>query len=145
MMRAAATKAQAATEGKVLYAAPAAAQADRAVNKILNREAYANDLLQAIENGTTSLDAVKPDDLPDDLKALSPEARKKAVDARLAERKAIRAEILDLSKQRDAFLAEERRKLAAAPDGPRQRRLRRDPGAGGEEGNSLVTAKIQEN
>ncbi|HYX40724.1 MAG TPA: vWA domain-containing protein, partial [Pyrinomonadaceae bacterium] len=53
--RAGMVSANAATESRVATAAPKAAQADRALNKALNREAYANDLLQGIENGSIKL------------------------------------------------------------------------------------------
>jgi Mg-chelatase subunit ChlD len=110
-------KEQAANEAKVAAAAPPAAAADRAVNKLLNRDAYVDDLLQSIENGSVKLKDVKPDDLPDDLKALTPEAREKAVEKRLAERKAIRNQIADLAKKRDAFIADARKKLSPAQTG----------------------------
>ena len=94
-------------------AAPAAA-ADRAVNKALNDRAYNDsDLLTAVENGSVALGKVRADDLPDDLRKLSPVARDAAVKKRLAERKALRAEILVLSKKRDTFMRAEREKKAA--------------------------------
>ena len=48
---------------------------------------------------------------------LSPQARKQAVDKRVAERKALRAEILTLSKKRDAFMAEARKKQSNGKSG----------------------------
>ncbi|HYY42752.1 MAG TPA: vWA domain-containing protein, partial [Pyrinomonadaceae bacterium] len=60
-----------ASETKVATAAPKPAQAERALNKALNRDAYANDLLQSIENGSVKVDAVKTEDLPADLRKLS--------------------------------------------------------------------------
>ncbi|MBC7809156.1 MAG: hypothetical protein H7145_23725, partial [Akkermansiaceae bacterium] len=90
-----------------------AAAAGRAVNKALNSRAYDDsDLLTAIENGSIQLGKVKPQDLPDDLRKLSPTARKTAVEKRLAERKKLRTEILALSKKRDAFQRSEREKTA---------------------------------
>ena len=50
-------------------------------------------------------------DLPEDLQKLSPAEREKTIATRIAERKKIRAEILELSKQRDAYIAAERKKL----------------------------------
>jgi Mg-chelatase subunit ChlD len=102
---------QAATETKVMADAPAAAQADRAMNKAINSVAYSNDLIQAIENETVKLEDVKQEDLPENLKKMSPAERKKEVDKRLTERKAIRAEILELSKKRDEFIKAERTKM----------------------------------
>lgn len=90
--RANAARSQMALESRVAAAAPAGAAADRAVNKAINAYAYRrDDLLQSVENGEVKLDAVKKEDLPDDLQKLSPEARKKEIDRRLSERKALRA------------------------------------------------------
>jgi Mg-chelatase subunit ChlD len=110
MQRAAQARGQAASEAKVAAAAPRAAAADRAVNKLLNRDAYVGDLLQSIENGSVKLEDVKPEDLPDDLRTMTPDTRKKEVDKRIAERKTIRSEIANLAKQRDAYIAEARKK-----------------------------------
>lgn len=104
-------KNQAATESKVANAAPMAAQADRAMNKAINSVAYSNDLIQSIENETVKLEDVKEEDLPENLKKLSAAERKKEVEKRLAERKGIRAEILDLSKKRDEYIKAQRAKL----------------------------------
>ncbi|MFL6209871.1 MAG: vWA domain-containing protein [Pyrinomonadaceae bacterium] len=104
-------------EAKVAAAAPKPAQAERALNKALNREAYANDLLQGIENGTVKADAVKTEDLPADLRKLSADERKKEIDKRLAERKQLRADIVALAKKRDDYLAGERKKQTGRQDG----------------------------
>ena len=105
------------TESAVAGAAPVAAQADRAVNKALNRDAYVGDLLQSIENGSVKLDAVKDEDLPDDLKKLPAAERQKEIDRRLAERRKIRDEIVSLNKQRDAYIAAERKKQSGTQTG----------------------------
>src|SRR5947209_34461 len=115
--RAEAAKRQAAAETVVVTAAPAAAQADRAVNKALNKDAYVGDLLQSIENGSVKLDDVKSEDLPDDLQRLSAADRKKEVERRLAERQKMRDEIVSLSKQRDEFINAERRKQTGGQNG----------------------------
>jgi Mg-chelatase subunit ChlD len=107
---------QSATESKVSKGAPMAAQADRAMNKAINGAAYTGDLLQSIENETIKLEAVKEEDLPDNLKKLTPAERQKEIAKRLAERKKIRDEILVLSKQRDAFIQEAKKK-AGKQDG----------------------------
>jgi Mg-chelatase subunit ChlD len=108
--RAEANSRQAVTETVVVTSAPAGAAADRAVNKALNSEAYAGDLLTSLENGSAKLDTVKDEDLPDDLRKLGPAARKKEIEKRLAERKKLREEILKLSKQRDEFITAARKK-----------------------------------
>ncbi|MDQ3648847.1 MAG: VWA domain-containing protein [Acidobacteriota bacterium] len=104
---------QASHEMKVARNASMPAAADRAVNKALNERAYAGDLLQNLENESVKLEAVKDEDLPNDLRKLSPEARRKETDRRLDERRRIRAEIVSLSKQRDAFLAASRKKQSS--------------------------------
>lgn len=109
-LRMEAMKSQVTVEVSVADSAPAVAQADRAVNKAINSRAYSNDLLQDIENGKIKLKDVKEEDLPDDLKKLSKKEREKEVAKRIAERKEIRAEILKLSKKRDAFIKKERSK-----------------------------------
>jgi Mg-chelatase subunit ChlD len=105
---------QDAAERKVVAAAPAAAAADRAANKALNRDAYVGDLLQSIENESVKLADVKAEDLPDELQKLPPAERQKEVQKRLDERKKIREEIVNLSKQRDAYIAEQQKKTAGA-------------------------------
>lgn len=97
------------TEAKVASVAPAA-QAERALNKAVNRVAYVGDLLQNIENGSVKLESVKDEDLPADLRQLSPEARKQEVERRLTARREMRAQIVSLSKQRDEYIAAERKK-----------------------------------
>jgi Mg-chelatase subunit ChlD len=107
-------EAQKKTEGRVALAAPASAAADRAYNKAINAKAYDdNDLIQGVENGTVKLDALKTDELPDELQKLSAEERKKVVADKIEERKRIRLQILELSKKRDAFLLQERQKQSA--------------------------------
>ena len=102
---------QAAMEMHVLAAAPAPAQADRAINKAINASAYDEaDLVQKIETGSMSLAKIKDADLPDALQKLNPKDRQAKIDLTISERKTIRARILALSKQRDQYLAEQPRK-----------------------------------
>jgi Mg-chelatase subunit ChlD len=108
---------QAVLEMSVAASAPAGAAADRALNKAVNSEAYAGDLLTSLENGSLKLDAVKDEDLPDALKKLEPAARQKEIERRLAEREKLRQDILKLSKLRDDFIAASRQKQAGKPNG----------------------------
>jgi IS5 family transposase len=102
------------TERSVALGAPAAAQADRALNKAINAAAYDDsDLIQAIENGTVKLETLKKDELPDELQKLSTDDRQKDIAEKTKDRKRIREQILELSKKRDAFLLEERKKQTA--------------------------------
>ncbi|HSK74067.1 MAG TPA: vWA domain-containing protein [Pyrinomonadaceae bacterium] len=102
---------QVSNEVTITSGATVSAQAERAVNKAVNSFQYEGDLLQDIENDAVKLKDVKKEDLPEELKNLSPEDRKKEVEKRLAERAEIRKEIMELSRQRDAFVAAERKKL----------------------------------
>jgi Mg-chelatase subunit ChlD len=101
---------QADAEGTIGKAAPLAAQAERAKNKAINSMAYAGDLLQGIDNGTVKLDEVKPEELPEELRGLSPADRKQEIEKRQAQRRQIRAEIMQLSKDREEFIKKERAK-----------------------------------
>jgi Mg-chelatase subunit ChlD len=112
-----AAKRQADSETKVMGAAPAAAQADRAYNKALNKDAYVGDLLQSIENGSVKLEEVKTEDLPDELQKLTPAERQKEVERRMTERKKMRDEIVSLSKQRDEYITAERKKSTGGQSG----------------------------
>jgi hypothetical protein len=108
--RVAAANMQAATEERMVAAANTPTRADRTLNKAINDRAYNDDLLQDVETGKTKLESVKSEDLPDDLRKMSESERKAEIEKRLAERKKIREEILNLSKQRDAFISAERKK-----------------------------------
>lgn len=66
---------------------------------------------RTVENESVKLKDIKTEDLPEDLQKLTPAEREKTIATRIAERKKIRAEILVLSKQRDAHIAAERQKL----------------------------------
>src|SRR5258705_9729469 len=98
------------SESTVATRAAPSAKAERALNKAVNAEAYIGDLLQSIENGSVKLDSVKEEDLPADLRKLSPDARKQDIEKRLAERRDLRVQIVSLSKQREEFIATERKK-----------------------------------
>lgn len=98
-------------ESEIIYAAPGA-RAERALNKAVNKDAYIGDLLQNIENGSLKLEEINPADLPEELRGLDPAQRTLEIEKRLAERSALRARILELSKQREAFVETERKKTS---------------------------------
>lgn len=102
---------QMSAESRIAGNAPAAAQADRAVNKAVNAFQYDGDLVQDVENESVKVKDIKTENLPEDMQKLSVAEREKVVAVRIADRKKIRAEILELSKQRDAYIAAERKKL----------------------------------
>ena len=115
--RAATKSAAGVAEISVADAAPSVAKAERALNKAINRQAYIGDLMQSIENGSVQIDKLKEEDLPEDLRRLSPEQRKQEIEKRLAERRELRAQIMSLSKQRAEFIAAERKKIGAKDNG----------------------------
>ncbi len=102
--------AQAATESRITMDAATGAQAERAMNKAVNSFQYDGDLVQDIENEKVKIMDIKTEQLPEDMQKLSVAEREKLIAQRIAERQKIRAEIVELSKQRDAFIAEERKK-----------------------------------
>jgi uncharacterized protein YegL len=105
------------SESTIAASAPKPAQAERALNKAVNSEAYIGDLLQSIENGSVKLESIKDEDLPADLQKLAPDARRQEIEKRLAARRDLRAQIVALSKQRDQFIAEERKKQGGDKQG----------------------------
>jgi Mg-chelatase subunit ChlD len=111
--QAAARRRQSETEEKISDAAPVAAKADRAMNKSINSMSYAGDFLQSLENGTLKLEDVKPEELPEELRNLSPAERKQEIEKRQAQRRQIRADITQLSKDRAEFIKNERAKSGA--------------------------------
>jgi len=106
--------AQSVSELRITTGAAMGAQAERAVNKAVNTFQYDGDLVQDVENESVKIEDVKTENLPEDLQKLSVAERKKEIDKRIAERKTIRAEILALSKQRDEYVAAERKKQGKA-------------------------------
>jgi hypothetical protein len=102
--------AQAASETRITTDAALGAQAERAVNKAVNSFQYDGDLVQDVENESVKIEDVKTENLPEELQKMSVPERKREIDKRIAERKAIRAQILVLSKQRDEFIAAEKKK-----------------------------------
>ena len=100
-------------EARVAATASSVAKAERAYNKVVNSEAYVGDLLQKIENGSLSLDAVDPTQLPENLRSMSPSERQAEIQRRLEVRRDLRHQILVLSKQRDSYIETQRQRLAS--------------------------------
>jgi cell division protein FtsB len=88
------------------------------VNKALNSAAYDEaDLVQQVESGSVKLGAVKEAELPDNLRSLDAPQRQAKLDQLIAERKQLRQQILNLSKQREQYLAEQRSKQGLGKTG----------------------------
>jgi uncharacterized protein YegL len=111
-----AAKQAAETEGRIVDMLPMV-KAERALNKVVNEQAYIGDLLQSIENGSVKLEDINPAELPEELQAMDPAQRTAEVEKRLADRRTLRARILELSKQREAFVDAERSKTKSKGDG----------------------------
>lgn len=100
-------------------AKPAASVAARASYNAKSGKAVqgTGELLDAIKEGKTTLEQVKKEELPEELQKLSPEELKAHVEKKKAEREEIQKRITELSKERDAYLAAERAKLAKEKKG----------------------------
>lgn len=75
------------------------------------------ELLDAIAEKKVTLDKVKKDELPEELRKLSPDELKAHVEKMQKERGELQKRINELSKERDAFVAAERKKLAKTGKG----------------------------
>lgn len=80
-----------------------------------NSTLYCNDawdLVDAIKTGRCKIDDLKDEDLPEDLRKLDKAGRRSRVEGLTKQRDEIQKQILDLNREREAFLAAERKKLA---------------------------------
>jgi hypothetical protein len=96
-------------------AVSASVLASRSVSK--GNAVYCNDawdLVDAIKNGKCKMEDVKTEDLPPDLKKLDNAGRKAKVEAASKQRAEIQTQIGKLNREREAFLAAERKKQAVA-------------------------------
>ena len=71
------------------------------------------DLVQSLADDDMALEAVEEAYLPEDMKGLSKEELEKVVKEKTAKRAELNAKILDLSKKRDTWLAENAKKIEA--------------------------------
>jgi len=67
------------------------------------------DLLADVKAGRNSLSSVKEEELPDDMRRMSPSERQAHVDRQSTERSALNDRMTDLVKKRDAYVAEQRK------------------------------------
>lgn len=90
----------------------AGSMAQRAVFK--SSANYSNagwDLVDAEKNGKVELDELKEEELPANMRKMSPEERRAYVDAQRARREKIQKKIQELNQQRKQFVAEKRKEL----------------------------------
>ncbi|MCE9582415.1 MAG: VWA domain-containing protein [Planctomycetes bacterium] len=69
--------------------------------------AWGGDLIAGVESGTVKLADVKDEDLPEDMKKMTPEEREKHVQAKISERAEMRKKIEELDGKRAQFLKDE--------------------------------------
>jgi Mg-chelatase subunit ChlD len=100
-----------------LAPAPAAAERLSFNSKSGKTVQGTGELLDAIAEKKVSLDKVKKDELPEELRKLSPEELKAHVEKLQKERAELQKRITELSKERDAYINAERKKLATAGKG----------------------------
>jgi hypothetical protein len=97
--------------------APQAAEAERALAK--SSAQYRNsrwDLVDALKEKEVDLDKLGEDDLPEEMKKMSPEERKAHVEKKAQERAEIQTRIREIAAKRDAFIQEEIKKQGLAGD-----------------------------
>lgn len=97
-------------------AAPAAVSADRLTFNARYGVAVQGEgeLLDSLASGKLTLSDVKKDQLPTEWQNLSDSELKARIEQQQKERNELQAQILKLSQDRDAYLAKERQRLAAA-------------------------------
>jgi hypothetical protein len=106
-------KRQAAQDANALSASPNAL-ITRSISKG-NSTLYCNDawdLVDAIKTGRCTIDDLKDEDLPESLRKLDKAGRKAQIDSLTKQREKIQKQILDLNRDRETFLAAERKRLA---------------------------------
>jgi hypothetical protein len=75
------------------------------------------DLVDALESGAVKLDEVRPEALPEPMRTMDKKEQEKFIAAKTEERKQIQAQVLELTRERDAYVAAEEAK-AAKPAAP---------------------------
>ena len=85
------------------------AKAERAYNKVVNSDAYIGDLLQQIENGSLAVQDVDVEQLPENLRSMSPAERQQEIEKRLRVRSELRHQIVLLTQQRDDYVQAQRK------------------------------------
>lgn len=90
-----------------------AVMSERAEAKSKSNYKNANwDLVDGIEQGNVSLDSLRAEDLPAELKGKSKEEQTKYIENKKAERTKYQNQIGELSKKREAYIAEEMKKIS---------------------------------
>jgi hypothetical protein len=107
---------QMAQDANAVNAAPAVA-AQRAVAKSSANYYNSNwDLVDASKEKNFDLSKVPVEDLPEEMKKMTPEQRSNHIKVKTEERAKLQTRILELNKERDAFVAEKRKEMAKTGD-----------------------------
>jgi len=100
---------------KAEAAQPSAGSAQRAQAKAGGfYRASTWDLVDAIKDGKVDLATLKDEDLPEEMRKMTPEERKDYIAKKSEERAKMQEEIKKLSEEREKYVAEERKKTAEA-------------------------------
>jgi len=99
--------------GRISAEAPAAAKASRAVfgtSAAGDRAASKHDLVAEVAAGAVKLEDVKAEELPEEIRKMSPEERNKYLKEQQAKREKVQARIKELADKRQALIEEQIRK-----------------------------------
>ncbi|HAF95465.1 MAG: hypothetical protein A2X34_09940 [Elusimicrobia bacterium GWC2_51_8] len=103
-----------------MASAGASAMSERAVFKAMSPSAADQesswDVVSAVESGTVKKDDIKTDQLSPELRKMKKEELGRYIDAKVTERRQIKAEIAGLQQERKKYLAADEKKRAAGPD-----------------------------
>lgn len=99
-------------------AAPAAASDRLAVNSATGKSVQGGgDLLDSLKTGEVKREEIKPDLLPEDWRKMDAKDRDERIEQNRTQRTKLQEEIASLSRQRNDYLREEEKKMAAAGKG----------------------------
>ncbi len=107
---------QVAQDENAAAAAPSSMLSRIATKSSSNYRNSSWDLVDAVRQGETSLETLKADDLPQEMRDMSVAQQKDYLDAKAKQRAQIQAKIRDLTAQRDAYVAQQRKQQANATD-----------------------------
>jgi hypothetical protein len=101
---------------KLKEAAPAAAVERQAAKASKHYDASSWDLVDAVKKGEVKLEDVKDEDLPEEMRKMSLEEKKRYIEEKAKERERLQAEIKKQNAEREKYIAEEMKKLGEKED-----------------------------
>jgi hypothetical protein len=110
---------QVSAKASLAASAPASVAADRLAYNAASGKTVQGDgeLLDALKGGSVKLESIKKADLPEEYQRLDDAELKTKVAEKQKERTGLQTKIQQLAKDRDAFIAAEQKRLAAAGKG----------------------------